>query len=394
MSDYIPHELLYEILTKLPVKSLLRCTTVCKSWYFLITSPSFIATQLDFALSSYKTKNRYLLIRYYNRDEMKEDYSLRCDDDETFCEQFSRVEFPFKCPIGYFRIVGSCNGLICLWDDLFSDSEGVILWNPSIRKSVTFPMLRKPSCPHIRVLGFGVCPVTNDHKVVSVMYLKDLLNNSITAPPEVEVYSLGRGYWRTVNASALHCYMLEFTWSQVFVFGAVHWLAYRKRVEGRPNNFVVSFDMGKEVFGEIMLPPTLTEELVADLSISLLGESLSALNYNKESGQESCCVWVMKEYGVAKSWSKLFTIRLPGMLRRTVGFRKNGEVLLALSDNKLVSYDPKTERIKNLGLPGNIRSFHVDTYVETLVLLKGQNDGGEGLLNPLEAHVEESSVAV
>lgn len=390
MSDYIPHELLIEILTRLPAKSLLRFTSVCKSWYSLITNPSFITTHLNHTISSNKN-NETLLLRYYDRNEMKENYTVR-HDDETFGEQFSQLEFPFKSPIGYFRIVGCCNGLICLSDDLFGDMESIILWNPSIRKSVTLQMPSKPQSPHMFVLGFGVCPVTNDHKVVRIVYLKDLLHNNFMAPPEVEVYSLSRASWRSVNANAPPCYMLEFTWSQAFLFGAVHWITYDKHVEGGSHNLIVSFDMGDEVFREMMLPHTLTEELVTNLSVTVLGESLAALNHNKESAHESCCVWVMKEYGVAKSWSKLFTISLPGTLRRTIGFRKNGEVILSLSHNELVSYEPNTRQIKDLGIQGNIRSFYTDTYVETLVLLKGQNGIGEGLLNPFEACAEESAV--
>ncbi|KRH08602.1 hypothetical protein GLYMA_16G160500v4 [Glycine max] len=37
-------EILGEILHRLPAKTLLKCTTVCKSWKSLITHPSFIST--------------------------------------------------------------------------------------------------------------------------------------------------------------------------------------------------------------------------------------------------------------------------------------------------------------------------------------------------------------
>lgn len=388
MSDYIPQELLVEILVKLPVESLVRFTVVCKSWYSIITDPKFITTQCDYTNSN--QDNKPLLLRFYDRVEKEENYTIRCDD-ETFSDQFTRIEFPFKSPLGYFRIVGICNGLVCLSDDLFGDTERVILWNPSIRKSVDLQMPVRPKYPHMFVLGFGVCPVTNDHKVVRVVYLKDSSLN-FTVPPELQVYSLSIGSWRDVNASAPSCYMVEYTWSQVFVFGAVHWLAYRKQGESGSRNLIVSFHMGDEVFHEVMLPNSLANDIVYDMSVSLLGDSLTALKYNKETGQESCCVWVMRDYGVAESWTKLYNISIPERLTRTIGFRKDGEVILSLSNNELVSYDLVNSKIKELGIVGNIRSFYVGTYVESLVLLKGQNSLREGISNLFADSATENAV--
>ncbi|KAM7495146.1 hypothetical protein LguiB_029755 [Lonicera macranthoides] len=377
MSDYIPHELLIEILTRLPVKPLLRFTSVCKSWYSLITNPSFITSHLNQTIASNKVNTQTLIIRHYDKNDKKEHYTLR-RDDETFREQFLELEFPFKSAIGYFRIVGSCNGLLCLSDDLFGDMETAIIWNPSIRKSVTIQMPSKPQWPHMFVLGFGVCPVSNEPKVVRIVYLKDFWYN-YKAPPEVEIYSLGTGTWTSVSSTAPPYYMVEFMWSQAFVNGAVHWIAYDKHVEGGSPNLIVSFDMGEEVFNEMMLPDALSGELVTSLSINVLGESLAIFKYNTEAEAEtaSCCIWVMKEYGIVESWTKLFTIDLPGSLKKTVRFRKNGEVILSLRNNELVSYDPNSRQIRDFGIVGNIRSFYVDTYLETLSLLKGGATVGE-----------------
>lgn len=388
MSDYIPQELLHEILIKLPVESLVRFTIVCKSWYSIITDPQFVNLQCNYA--NLNENKKPLLVRFYDRVVKEENYTIRCDD-ETFSEEFTRVEFPFKSPLGYFRIVGICNGLVCLSDDLFGDTERVILWNPAVRKSVDIEMPVRPKYPHMFVLGFGNCPVTNDHKVVRVVYLKDSSLN-FTVPPEVQVYSLSTGSWRDVNAGAPLSYMVEYTWSQVFVSGCVHWLAYRKQGESGSRNLLVSFHMGDEVFGEVMLPDSLANDIVYDMSVSICRDSLAALKYNKEIGQESCVVWVMREYGVSESWTKLYTIRVLETLTRTIGFRKDGEVVLSLCNNELVSYDPVAGQIKGLGITGNIRSFFVGNYVESLVLLKGQSSLREGIPNLFAAGATENAV--
>ncbi|CAK9158914.1 unnamed protein product [Ilex paraguariensis] len=368
MSDYLPHEIIIEILTKLPVKSILRCILVCKAWHSLITSPNFIVTHLNRTILNSKIDHPTLFIRHYDKNDHNEHYTLH-REDETFGVSFSELEFPFKSPIGYFRIVGGCNGLICLSDDLFGDMETIILWNPSIRKSVTLPKPSKPKSPHMFVLGFGVDPMTQDFKVVRIVYYKGFFNG-YEAPPDVEIYTLSTGSWRSINSAAPSYCMVEFMWSQALVNGVVHWIANNRRFEFRFRSLIVSFDLGEEVFDEIVLPDALAGEIATNLSISVFRESLAVIEYDKEIGTMSCCVWVMKEYGVAESWTRLFNIDLEGTLEKIIGFRKNGEVLLSPRSCKLVAYDPKTGLIKDLEILGNTRSFHVDTYMETLVLLQ------------------------
>lgn len=82
--------------------------------------------------------------------------------------------------------------------------------------------------------------------MVRVVYLKDPSFN-FTVAPEVQVYSLSIGSWRGVNASGLLSYMVDYTWSQVFVFRSVHWIAYCKQGESGYRNLIVSFHMGDEV---------------------------------------------------------------------------------------------------------------------------------------------------
>jgi hypothetical protein len=67
----------------------------------------------------------------------------------------------------------------------------------------------------------------------------------------------------------------------------------------------------------------------------------------------SCCIWLMKEYGVIESWIKQCTIDLRdrGGLWETISFRNKRVLLLTVSRRKkLVLYDLKTNRFLNLGI--------------------------------------------
>lgn len=76
----------------------------------------------------------------------------------------------------------------------------------------------------------------------------------------------------------------------------------------------------------------------------------------------------MKEYGVGESWTKLFNIEHLEGIQRLVAFRENNEVLLPGEDGELISYDPNTNNW-DCKLFGDVDSFYLDTFVESLVLL-------------------------
>ncbi|CAN4087210.1 unnamed protein product [Withania somnifera] len=379
-SSYFPPELVLEILLKLPAKSLLRFTLVSKSWHALITSSPFISTHL-----TQTPRINTLLVRRYISTHNKEHYSLFQDSKKTlFCLNFtSELNFPFNCQLGYFRIIGSCNGILCLCDDLFGQLRNLVLWNPCIQKFVTLPLPEiKPEEPHMFVLGFGCDLVENsDYKLVRVVYVKNE-DDVYNVPPEVEVYSSKRGIWRRVMGVEIkHCIM-EFMWCQVWLNGVVHWIAYDVVANGGGiRNLVMSFSVADEVFGEIMLPDDLVSEIAMNLGVTVFEGSLAVVKYERGlDGGGSCEVWVMKSYGVVESWNRLYRINLVAGMEKVVGFRNNREVLFSTRRNELVSYDPSSGQTKDLGIRGSSRSFYVQNYVESLVLLKGNTVVSDGFL--------------
>ncbi|XP_059663277.1 F-box protein CPR1-like isoform X2 [Cornus florida] len=341
MSDFVPQEVWIDIFTRLSVKTLLQ-------------------------------------IRHFTDSERhKKEHYLLLDDDQTLGEHTLELDFPLKTRSDYpFRIVGSCNGLVCLSDDHSMHAYDIILWNPSIRKFVILPRPRVTEITHgsyMFLLGFGFDPMTDDYKVVRIAYIKGR-NGRDLIPPEVEVYRLSSGAWRSFSTGAPPYGMFGYTWTQAFVNGGIHWIGYDPCVASGNRNLVVSFDVGDEVFGEVMLPDGLAAQSGQDLSVSVFAKLLSVLHYEYRAKKQRCSVWVMKEYSVVNSWVKLYTIDLQGGIQRIIGFRKNEEVLLTTARGKLVSYDPNTLRMKSLGIRGAIDSFYVDDYMESLVLL-GAGDG-------------------
>ncbi|XP_028073780.1 F-box protein CPR1-like [Camellia sinensis] len=345
MSDYIPRELLIDILTRLPAETLVRFTLVCKSWYSLITSPSFISHHLNRTISN--PNSTHLLLRYCTEDPIQQEhYSLRCDDP--------------------------------LVAAMYCYNHKMFLWNPLIRKSVSipYPNVRFGSHgPFMHSLGFGFDSISNDFKVVRIVHIGLDCNR---VPPEVELYTLKTGIWRNISDKALPYIVVERS-RQAYINGVSHWVAHTPRYGhgGIFRNLIVSFNMNDEVFGEISFPEGIAGEdkWMQKMSLLVFGETLCLIQHCKSYGETPhCSIWMMKQYGVADSWVRQIKIDLSGgFFRKPIGMRKNGEVL-GMREGYLVSYDPESKRIIYLGVQGTIDSdcwysFDVDTYKESLVLL-------------------------
>ncbi|KAG5551877.1 hypothetical protein RHGRI_010101 [Rhododendron griersonianum] len=220
------------------------------------------------------------------------------------------------------------------------------------------------------VLGFGAHPTTHEYMLVFIVYEKaDIVLEKF--PSKVELYTQGTGSWRSIATVGHPHYIAQFNCLQAFVNGAIHWIAFDQRVVNGLSCLIMLFNMGSQAFSVIMMPAGLVSQSPLCLTIMSYGESVAVLSYGQPEGG-SCCIWVMKEYGVAESWAKLYNVNPPGMLYQIVGFRKNGEVLLSMSDNRklLLCYDCETKTLTNTGYTGSSDSFTAVTFKESLVLVK------------------------
>ncbi|KAA8520726.1 hypothetical protein F0562_015002 [Nyssa sinensis] len=322
----LPPDVMFDILSRVPIKSLLQFRCVAKSWLCLVGHPHFIKFHLARSISDTTTitGGHHLLLFYESNDYTKSDYSLRCTT--TFLERI-KLEFPFQSVHGYLRIVGSSRGLVCLFDtNYFTYIGTVILWNPIIRKFKVLPDSHqthrfRDTFSHT-VVGFGFVSKIDDYKVVQVLYDSDR-----QAIPDVLVYTMETNSWKKVEAIA-PCYIPNCWSNNVYVNGVVHWMAFeRPEVDGFSNS-IMSFDMIDEVFGVMALPNN--RDLGYDkvhLAVSASGESLSLLIHLRGGVSDIWEIWLMKEYGVEESWVRLFTIA-ESLNSLPLYLMNNGEVLL------------------------------------------------------------------
>ncbi|XP_039158248.1 F-box/kelch-repeat protein At3g23880-like [Eucalyptus grandis] len=344
----LPHDVIIEILKRLPARSLLRFRSVCRLWRSTIDDLAFVA--LHSRYSALDASSRYVVcIDWGGPDER------RCSlfRSESFALQSpSQIEIPFVNPVNGYALVGSCNGLICftelskhsrdetmyVWNLFTRRYKAVILSHPGLFSAATTP----------EALGFGFDAWSGDYKIVRIRYRHDTYL--------VEIYSLRMDSWRS-----LECQVPAFCAFRpsVFLNGNLHWHLFehddprKERKEGGWDSILL-FDLAGEMFHEMALPEEMIHQdngyLLAHLSVL---DDFLAMFIHVTDRVHSCSVWVMREYCSPDSWTELYSVKSPGLVTNFYGFMSNGNVLMEM-DDKRVCWDPKTGQYVNLPLSANL----------------------------------------
>ncbi|GKV36622.1 hypothetical protein SLEP1_g44730 [Rubroshorea leprosula] len=376
----LSEELFDMILHKLPIKSLIVCTSVCKTWNSIIKSPSFVSSHLSHTISSYKENDTHLcLLRICSIDAAEYRFSLRFDDQDLI--ECTSLQFPYRAKY-WCHVFGSCNGLVLLMNGKFGTlPDRLFLWNPIVRKSL---IISEKDLSALFVAGLGFDSRANDYKVLTVSRIM----HSDKAL-KFELYSLNANSWKQLDdvEAISHGSVVVVSRKMAFLNGVLHFVALRRRSRGRPPMYLIlGFDLQGEVFHEIMLPDGIVHNY-RHPTVHVCGESLAVVRFNRaNNGMDSILeIWVMKEYAVEGSWTKLSNINISlGGCARVLGFRKNGHVLLSMNKGsawllrnrvgQMVSCDPMSQEIKDLKIHGNHYWFFFDSFVESLILLDKGNE--------------------
>ncbi|GKC33027.1 F-box associated domain containing protein [Tanacetum coccineum] len=193
--------------------------------------------------------------------------------------------------------VGSVNGLICLWK-YAPNHDNIYICNPITREYMILPRLQNHTEKSYAAIsyGFGVGLLTKEYKVIRIfqpIQAQNLASNQRHRLLEAEVYTLGTGRWRRLGH--VPYWLNEF--HGPFLNGCVHWIFC-----GRDSpKELYAFNFDKETFSFFPSPPS--EEIQGDIRRQRLGVINSCLSMCITSSLEFT-IWVMKEYGIRKSWHK------------------------------------------------------------------------------------------
>ncbi|XP_026419984.1 F-box/kelch-repeat protein At3g06240-like [Papaver somniferum] len=189
------------------------------------------------------------------------------DDSSASPSRKKETRHPFSfLKTVYSKILGSCNGLVCLGYHTLDSGPLYCLWNPYTEEYKLIPKTTKPTAL-ARYLtrkvshGFGYDVMTNDYKFVAIT--KSNLPGS-----RVDIYSLGSNLWSKLLyiPFELHTYAAP----GVFFNGSLHWFAY--------SGVLIALNIGDGSVLEISQPESLD---VNDKYVDVLGGCLGMLGSTK-----------------------------------------------------------------------------------------------------------------
>ncbi|XP_024044693.1 F-box/kelch-repeat protein At3g06240 [Citrus clementina] len=301
----IPHEIIFEILLRLPVKSLCRFKCVSSSWLALISDPQFVMLQL------HRNKRRNLILSNLSGNSA---YNYSIDEEKLVSVE---LDFPLEQDAnrdgsGYLaRIVGSCNGLVCTTPK----PKIFFVLNPLTRESKRIPDVPFEPFPRSSddLYGFGC--TAEDCKFIKVSF-------GLKPNMSVAIFSLRMNSWRRVLASGYTRPLINVPGT--LTNGALHW-----RLQKHGGDFVLAaFDLVER--GKM-----------------------------KEH-------WIMKEYGVKESWTRVFIHQDPNNVW-PLCLWKNSTKLLVINRKNLLVCDCNNEGSEDVAVADVPNWNSACVYVESLV---------------------------
>ncbi|KAJ4866319.1 F-box/kelch-repeat protein [Raphanus sativus] len=243
-------------------------------------------------------------------------------------------------------LVGISNGLVCI--SPHEDEDVVSLYNPTTKES---KLLLPQSVPsryreNFQSYGFGFDHLTDDYKVVKLVSDR---HNFLYAC----VYSLKSNSWRWI-CDLSYQRINRSRRPGVNLNGVIHWVVFTRG--NHKQRLILAFDIITEEFREMPFPDEEAEDCpnsFKDFVVGNLNERLCVVNSCRELLHDD--IWVMNEFGVASSWTRIRISLLHRLMKPVCTSTKNSaEVLLVLLGGDMVLY--------------NFERFHVEnTYVESLI---------------------------
>ncbi|KAJ8759577.1 hypothetical protein K2173_007206 [Erythroxylum novogranatense] len=360
MSVYLPEEIMEQILARLPPRAALRCGATSKQVYSLINRSGFISKTLSYTLLSRNPSSQVFILSNH-RDLGSSICSLYLDP-YTVDDYIHDIPSPFPTDKAYrCKLIDSIHGLVCVVVKFVCpslDPAEIYIWNPLIRRYIKTPKCSLIGSDPRLVFGFGFDSIRNDYKVIVIGCHREVFSEF-----RIQLYSSKEGSWRDINEQWLNSsgiYLSKFP-SRRFLNGVIHWLALGEDDE----SLILCFDVSRETFKTMKLP---YNDLYRT-KLFQIGESLACFHRHAPVFG----IWLMEDYGVESSWTKIYSFEYPGFSPSILGIKEDGDFLMAshcLKRRKeLFWFNTENCAITETGIRVHPFFLHLSSYTQSLILM-------------------------
>ncbi|XP_008793681.1 F-box/kelch-repeat protein At3g06240-like [Phoenix dactylifera] len=349
----IPPNVMAEILSRLPTKSVARFRSASKLWNSLTCESSFALQQ--FKNGPNKNRPSVLILNWRCNIE----FSLnQFEEGRPLSEKLYCIG-PKRLPC--YVMTNSCNGLICVLG-----LRSAVMVNPGTGEVMMLPEgtigCNVHKLPVSGGLGFDIS--TGEYKVVRFVHCLDRTVAS-------EVLTLGSESWRRISNAPLQ----DTVRPPVVVNEAIHWTAKCDRHDGP--EVAVSFDIRHETFDVIMHPEgshSITESSRVGRTVSVVGELAGYLCVSdKNTLTSQMDIWILMDYS-QRRWIKQYSINLQAMENRSWDYVRvvkpltirDGNILLTDGRGRFDYYDPGSESFRMI-MHDSAAAGYTTLHVESLV---------------------------
>ncbi|KAJ4958744.1 hypothetical protein NE237_025855 [Protea cynaroides] len=275
---HLPCEIVSEILSRLPIESIMQFMSVCKSWFSLIEDPSFVKLQLK------RAKSRpHRLILWSN--QVRKNWLLLLDKDKEGKDMWKGRDISLEYTFKYekqdhclnFIIVGSCNGLLCMvstfWYGCCSIFYGIFICNPITQECTMLPVgggrFFNGGDIAEGQIGFGV-DSSGKYKVIQI-FKKQSFSSDVDDDCGLkgEIITLGESSWREIEIPYQSFYSRDDSWP-------------RRAIEGMPTThefsdqpIILVFNLDDDKFSTIEFHPSIELPPYYELGLTEIKGSLA-----------------------------------------------------------------------------------------------------------------------
>ncbi|KAF2297341.1 hypothetical protein GH714_021675 [Hevea brasiliensis] len=366
-SKSVPHDLIFGIFTRLPVKSLIRFKCIAKFYSITITNPSFALVH-----QPYLEPKPSLLFTCSTKHQSTQIFF-------AVSQNGNRATHLLTIPPRFSRYTTqSVNGILCMDFGICAT-----ICNPSTRQAISLPFpfpknsfIASTTNFYVNFLGFN--PNDKQYKVLNSW------GNYKMGTTEYMVFTLGTKKWRRVHGGPNYFAQRE----SICISGIIFFRSWMSLGTINRVAALVSFDVQTESFRVINLPRGAPHNVDTSCLIQLEGR-LVIIDYRLD--REHYCLWLLEDY-CNEIWAKRY-ITFPSYLEKRItglnfvvsGTIDTGEITMVaqclstpFSPFTVFYYNPSTgnfRRVRIFGLPNynalnmSCNDVTVTNYVENILPL-------------------------